>query len=214
MIDLNNTNNLQEKSLYELYSNIDKHLLQDAKPSVYLNEIYNNSLFTQYPLDMLYKLKSTEQSSKYHPEGNVWNHTLLVVDEAAKVKEKSKNSVVFMWAALLHDIGKPSTTKINKLKDKITSYDHDKVGAKLSKEFLLKFSEDDNFKNEVSELIKYHMQILYVVNDLPFADIRGMQNNTDINEVALLGLCDRLGRTNCDRQKEENNIKMFLQKCN
>jgi putative nucleotidyltransferase with HDIG domain len=199
-------------SLYELYTDIDKHLIQDNKPSDYLNLIYDNPLFKQYPFDMLYKLKDADQSPKYHPEGNVWNHTLLVVDEAAKVKAKSKNPAVFMWAALLHDIGKPSTTRIKK--DKITSYDHDKVGAKLSEDFLSKFNDDANFINKVSELIRYHMQILHVVNNLPFADMKGMKKNTDINEVALLGLCDRLGRTDADREKEEDNIKIFLQICN
>jgi len=58
------------------------------------------------------------------------------------------------------------------------------------------------------------MQILFVVNELPFADINGMKRNTDINEVALLGLCDRLGRTGYDRKKEEENIELFLKKSN
>jgi hypothetical protein len=35
----------------------------------------------------------------------------------------------------------------------------------------------------------------------------------DIEEVALLGLCDRLGRYNIDRQKEEENIRLFIDKC-
>lgn len=59
---------------------------------------------------MLHRLKGTEQSLLHHPEGDVWNHTLLVVDEAANVKNKSTDAAVFMWAALLHDIGKPDTT--------------------------------------------------------------------------------------------------------
>ncbi len=71
----------------------------------------------------------TGQSPQHHPEGSVWNHTLLVVDEAAKIKEQSADPRTFMWAALLHDLGKPSTTM--RRKSKITSYDHDKVGAQL-----------------------------------------------------------------------------------
>lgn len=198
-------------SLDDLYLNIEHHLLYDSKPSDYLNEIYNNPLFQQYPFDMLYKLKITEQSQKYHPEGNVWNHTLLVVDEAAKLKAKSKDQKVFMWVALLHDIGKYSTTKSRK--GKITSYDHDKVGAKLSEEFLLCFVDDKTFIDRVCFLIRYHMQILFVVNNLPFEDIQGMREHTDIYEVALIGLCDRVGRLNSNRRKEEDNIKKFLKMC-
>ena len=160
---------------------------------------------------MLYNLKKTEQSPIHHPEGNVWNHTLLVVDEAARVKFKSKNQAALMWASLLHDIGKPSTTKSRK--GKLTAYDHDKVGAELSKDFLQVLSADAKLVNQVYQLIRYHMQILFVVKDLPFADIEGLKLNTDIKELALLGLCNRLGRKGFDRNKEEKNIELFLQKC-
>jgi len=194
-----------------LFDNISSNLLEYEKPSIYLNEIYEMPIFSQYPFDMLKNIKNTEQSPKHHSEGNVWNHTMLVIDEAAKVKSQSKNQSVFMWAALLHDIGKPSTSR-NK-KGKITSYDHDKVGARLSKEFLSTFTQDEAFINDVSQLIRYHMHILFVVNNLPFADVKGMKENTDISEVALLGLCDRLGRGNSDISEEKVNIQKFLEKC-
>ncbi|MFB0920074.1 MAG: HDIG domain-containing protein [Oscillospiraceae bacterium] len=197
---------------FELFEEINKHLLEDEKPSVFLNAIYNESLFSEYPFEMLFCLKGVEQSPVHHPEGNVWNHTLLVVDEAANLKGRSKNQTVFMWAALLHDIGKASTTQVRR--DKITAYDHDKAGQELSKAFLSVFSDDEKFINEVSQLVRYHMQILFVVNDMSFADIGGMRRNTDINEIALLGLCDRIGRKGYNRKYEEENIAQFLKKCN
>lgn len=195
--------------MIELFNQIEDHLLQDKKPSVYLTQIYTNPIFRQYPFNMLYELKNTEQSPQHHPEGNVWNHTMLVVDEAAAIKEKSKNKKVFMWSALLHDIGKPSTTK--KMKKRITAYDHDKVGAELSKEFLQQFTKDEDFIHDVYGLVRYHMHILFVTKNLPFADIEGMKKTTDIHEIALLGLCDRTGRLNCKRCEEEKNIKKFLE---
>jgi len=199
------------KSILELYTDINVHLLNDEIPSKYLNRIYEEKYFREYPFHMLYQLKATEQSPVHHPEGNVWNHTLLVVDMAATVKNRSHNPSVFMWAALLHDIGKPDTTRIRK--GKITAYDHEKKGYELSKEFLSIFTKDEIFIKEIICLIRWHMQILFVVNNLPFGDIETMKQQVDINEVALLGLCDRLGRINVDRKKEENNIKLFIQKC-
>lgn len=83
----NKDNMRQISELGILYAEIEKHLLNDYNPSKYLNEIYNKPSFRQYPFIMLHKLKQTKQSPKHHPEGNVWNHTLLVVDEAAKIKE-------------------------------------------------------------------------------------------------------------------------------
>lgn len=198
-------------NLQKLYININQHLLEDTNPSVYLNEIYDNSTFKQFPFDMLYKLKETEQSKVHHPEGNVWNHVMLVIDEAAKIKDKSKDYKVLMWAALLHDIGKPSTTKNRK--GKITAYDHDKVGEKLTIQFLEVFIDDKDFINKVSKLVRYHMQILFVANNLPFADIENMKLETDYKEIALLGFCDRMGRTNSNRKLELENIQRFLKVC-
>ncbi len=197
-------------ALQEVFELIEYHLLKDEKPSSFLSSLSGKQEFQEYPFSFLLDLKGTEQSPIYHPEGNVWNHTMLVVDEAADRKNQSKDERAFMWAALLHDIGKPATTR--KRKGKITSYDHDKAGAKLAREFLSLFSEDKQFIDHVYSLILFHMQILYVVKGLPFADISGMKAFGELNEIALLGLCDRLGRLNYHREDEEKNIQLFLKK--
>ena len=199
------------ESIKQLFDAIELHLMEDACPSQFLNMISDETLFRMYPFDMLVKLKTVEQSPIHHPEGNVWNHTMLVVDEAAKVKNESKDSIAFMWAALLHDIGKYPTTKIRK--GKITSYDHDRVGANLAKKFLTEFTDDDKFIDKVVALVRWHMQILFVVNDLPFANIREMKKQADVNEIALLGKCDRFGRLNVNRKKENETIQLFIRKC-
>ena len=207
-LNLNKTDD--EIKLLLLYE-INNHILLDEQPSIFLNSIVNTNIFKEYPFYMLYKLKETEQSPIYHPEGNAWNHTMLVVDEAAKLRNKSRDERVFMWAALLHDIGKAETTK-NK-KGKITAYNHETVGADLCVKFLQEFTTDDTFIQKVKGLVRWHMQILHVVKDMPFADIKSMKEETDIREVALLGFCDRMGRTNVDTIKKKNNIILFLEKC-
>lgn len=194
-----------------LFLQLQTHLLEDTKPSEYLNQIIGNPKFRAYPLNMLAEMQDTPQSPKHHPEGSVWNHTMLVVDEAAIVKEKSKNPRVFMWAALLHDIGKPATTKVRN--HRITSYDHDKIGAELANEFLNYFTQDQIFIKDVCNVIRYHMHILYVLNNLPFGDIPKMLQTVEIQEIALFGLCDRLGRGNVDRKLEEEQIIKFIKKC-
>jgi putative nucleotidyltransferase with HDIG domain len=186
--------------------------MQDEKPSGFFNQICGEEYFLQPPFDMLYKLQETEQSPVYHPEGNVWNHTMLVVDEAAQLKHKSTDSRVFMWTALLHDIGKPPATKI--IGGKITAYNHDKLGAVLAKKFLQSLTDDEIFIDAVTVLVRWHMQVFYVARKLPFADIRAIKEQTNFNEVALVGLADRLGRPGADRPAEEQSIKLFLEKCN
>jgi hypothetical protein len=114
-----------------------------------------------------------------------------------------------MWSALLHDIGKPSTTRNRK--GKITSYDHDKAGEELCFEFLQYFNCEQAFVDSVASMVRYHMHMLYVLRKLPYADLKGLLNRVDINELALLCLCDRLGRTDADSELEEKEYTEFLQ---
>lgn len=196
------------KSKSELFKEFSMHLLEDEVPSKYFNYEFNKEETKSYPFKLLERLKYTEQSPKHHPEGNAWNHTMLVLDQGACYKRESKNPLVFMWGALLHDIGKPAATK--KHKDRITAYGHDVMGAKLAEEFLMDLTENMEFVKEVAALVRWHMQILYVLKNLPFKDIDAMLRDTDINEVALLSLCDRLGRTGASINEEKENIRIFI----
>ena len=114
-------------------------------------------------------------------------------------------------AAFFHDIGKPSSTKVRK--GKITSYEHEKIGAIMVRDFLSVFTNDKDFIDDVSALVLYHMQMLFVINDLPFANVAEMKQNSDVVEIALLGLCDRIGRKGSVSSEEIKNMELFLQKC-
>jgi hypothetical protein len=116
-----------------------------------------------------------------------------------------------MWAALLHDIGKADTT--SSAKGRITAYNHEKVGALQAEDFLKGFLDDDALIRRIVSLIRWHMQILFVVKSMQFADIGGMLREAEPEEVALLGYCDRMGRLGADRQAEKNNLEIFLSKC-
>lgn len=191
------------------FKKMTEHLLNDQKPSEYFNQLVKEDWFQREdPFQLLYKLKNTEQSIKHHPEGDVWNHTMLVVDEAAKVRGKSKSPLVFMWTALLHDIGKPETTRLRR--GKITSYDHDTRGAKRSEEFLSYFDLPSEQKKAIVKLVRYHMHMLYVLKNLPFGDIQGMKEEVDLDELALFCYCDRLGRGNVDREEEKKAYIKFV----
>ena len=120
-------NEPRQKADSRLFDRVEQHLLGDERPSEAIREMADTPAFDTYPFSMLLRLKTTGQSPKHHPEGSVWNHTLLVVDEAARRRRESADARVFMWAALLHDIGKPDTTRNRN--GKITAYNHDAVGA-------------------------------------------------------------------------------------
>lgn len=193
----------------DLFLEIDRHLLQDKTPSEFLKGLLKQGALDTPPLNLLSALRGTKQSPQHHPEGDVWNHTMLVVDEAAQVRDQSSDPRAFMWAALLHDIGKPDTTRFRK--GKITSYDHDKVGEGLALALLQAFDEPA-LAAKVAALVRWHMQILFVVKDMPFADIPAMMDQVAPEDVALLGQCDRLGRLKPDREKELETIREFSSK--
>lgn len=204
---------MEESNKYQLFYNIENHLLNDEMPSLYFEELLNQGKLQESPFLFLVELKKVEQSKLHHPEGNVWNHTMMVVDRAAKVKADSENSRVFMWAALLHDLGKTKTTVVRN--GKITAYEHDIVGEEISAGFLEELTEDKEFIYAVSKLVRWHMQPLFVAKNMPFKDIDRMKQETSAKEVALLSLCDRLGRgeLSTDKiEKEKEYIKLFIKK--
>ncbi len=192
----------------------EKHLMEDEKPSVYFNELVNKEAFpAQYPFTLLTDLIGLEQSPVHHPEGDVWNHTMLVVDNAAQMQRLSKEPRALMWAALLHDIGKKETTKLRK--GRITAYDHDKAGQRHAVSFLRECGQSDEFAEQVGVLVRWHMQALYATKNLPFFNPKAMNAQTDVNEVALLCLADRLGRgpvTAEQLEREQQQIVSFVEK--
>lgn len=196
----------------ELFNKIDKILMDSMKPSEDIMHLIESGEFDEEPFNKIKKLDKIEQNPKYHPEGSVLKHILLVVDEASKVKDKSKDKRAFMWGALLHDIGKLTTTRIRK--NRITSYNHDFEGEKLATEFLDKLTDDKKFILNVSKYVKWHMQPLFFDKNLPFFKPKDMLNDVEYKEIALISYCDRLGRggmTPDIKELEQDRIKKFYE---
>jgi putative nucleotidyltransferase with HDIG domain len=176
----------------DIFNEIEKHLLEDDRPSNFLDKLKKDGTLYKRPFDIIGGLDKIEQEKKFHPEGNVWNHTMLVVDEAALRRDISEDKRSLMWSALLHDVGKIKTTV--KRNGRWTAYDHDSVGAEMSRRFLREFSSDEYFNDKVVGLVRWHMQNLYVNKRLPFAQISNMVDDCSVHEIILLSLCDRLAR--------------------
>jgi tRNA nucleotidyltransferase (CCA-adding enzyme) len=117
----------------------------------------------------LVALRACEQDPIYHPEGDVFTHTMLAVDEAARIAENlpSPQRLTVMLAVLTHDLGKPATTtRISETIDgqlqlRIRSIDHENVGADLARAFLDKISvftiDSYPVRDQVIGLIHEHL---------------------------------------------------------
>ncbi len=203
--------NVIDSTKTSIFEEMDMQLMTNPKPSSYFIELMESYDFElNPPLNIFTEMLLTEQPLEHHPEGNVFNHTMLSVDLAAKVKDRSMNPRVLMWGALLHDMGKPATTKI--INGRITSRGHEIVGEKLAIEFLEHFTNDRDFIYDVSQMVRWHMQVRFVVNNMPGRDIDNMLKNVHLDEIALLGFCDKGGRKNAVLSKEQKIVDDFINK--
>lgn len=108
------------------------------------------------------KMKGVAQPPQYHPEGDVWVHTLLLLDGLP-----AGCPMALAWAALLHDVGKPATFRV--APDRIRFDGHADVGVRIAEEICLRL----RFPNYETEQI-----LLLIANHMRFADVQKMKEST------------------------------------
>ena len=109
-------------------------------------------------LPELCAMRHVPQPPNYHPEGDVWNHTMLAIDIAAK--NIADKDIALMWAVLLHDVGKASTITMPKDKDdRIRFNGHDVEGQMLAREILSRLRVPNKVIDDVAYMIKDHIRI-------------------------------------------------------
>jgi len=108
------------------------------------------------------KMQGVEQPPQFHPEGDVWVHTLLLLDGLPE-----KASPTLAMGALLHDVGKPPTFRV--APDRIRFDGHVEVGVKMAEQIChrLRFSNHDT--EQIARLVANHMR---------FADVQEMKPST------------------------------------
>jgi len=98
------------------------------------------------------------QDPRYHAEGDVWEHTVMVVDCAARIVRRDRmgqqDKWIVMLAALCHDIGKPLVTVVSK--SGITSRGHCRAGVEPARTFLWEIATDNFTRDCVLKLVEYH----------------------------------------------------------
>ena len=111
------------------------------------------------------RMKGVEQPPQFHPEGDVWIHTLMMIEQL-----KAGCSPTLAWGVLLHDVGKPPTFTPPSGPDGRIRFDrHVEVGAKMAEEICrrLRFSNDDTAQI-----------VALVANHLRFKDVAQMKLST------------------------------------
>lgn len=116
-------NELTSLSVERVYNEFSKELLTD-KPSIFFDVLKEADVLDVH-FKEIYDLIGAEQPPKYHPEGDSYNHTMIVLD---KVAEKT-NELEIRFSALVHDLGKGTTPK----EEYPHHFNHEKRGAELVK---------------------------------------------------------------------------------
>ena len=131
----------------------EKLLLKTEKPSIGLEFLKNSGWLIHFP--ELNDLIGCPQNPIWHPEGDVWIHTNMVLDCAAKLRHLIPDQwkLAYMFGALLHDVGKPSTTTPD-----LKAHGHDTAGIKISETFLKRITNDKDLINKVTTIVGLHMR--------------------------------------------------------
>ncbi len=130
-------------------------------------ELLDQSGLLRHVLPEVARMQGVPQPPQYHPEGDVWVHTLMLLDHLPV-----GCSPTLAWGMLLHDVGKPATFQPPdpaRPGDRIRFNGHAEVGVRIAQEMLsrLRFSNEDT--QQITELVRHHMR---------FGDILDMKQST------------------------------------
>lgn len=132
-----------------------KALLKAAKPSIFFESLRQmDQLSVWFP--ELEQMIGIEQDPVFHPEGDVWVHTMEVIDRAAEVRGKSSDPYAFMLLALTHDLGKILTTEV--VKGRIHAYEHETKGLPLVESFIKRICGEKAVYDYVMNMVPLHMR--------------------------------------------------------
>ncbi len=173
---------------------LEKALLKAKRPSVFFEQLrLMDQLDVWFP--ELYALVGIEQNPKYHSEGDVWVHTMMVLDVAATMRDYADDPLGFMLAALCHDFGKAICTEI--IKGEIHCYEHESKGLPLVDSFISRLTGEVSLRKYVLNLCEHHMKpnMLAAVRASVKSTNKMFDASVDPQALICLAVADGLGKT-------------------
>jgi tRNA nucleotidyltransferase (CCA-adding enzyme) len=184
-----------------IWGEIEKLLLRAARPSIGfalgLELLVIDRLFPE-----IEALVGCEQEPEWHPEGDVWTHTLMVIDQArTRIDDLDRaRQIVVMLGAVCHDLGKPSTTAF--LDGRIRSIDHEQAGVAPASALLdrLNIHTIDGYdvRRQILGIVAHHLKPgMFRQSPTPVSDgaFRRLSQKVDLELLARVAKSDCLGRT-------------------
>lgn len=189
---------LSELSAERIFEEFRKLLMLSDEPSRGFRFLRASGLLRFFPV--LEALLGCEQDPRWHPEGDVWVHTLMVVDEAARLRDGGPHDLALMFGALCHDLGKPETT-VQGEDGRWRSPAHDLAGERIAMQWLTDLRASAELTSMVRALTREHLAPA-VFSDQGSGDRawrrlarRMARSGTSLDLLQRVARADHLGRT-------------------
>ena len=159
-------------------------------------ELLDESSLLAEVLPEVAKMKGVRQPPQFHPEGDVWVHTLLLLE-----KLPAGVSPTLALGALLHDVGKPPTFRI--APDRIRFDNHAEIGARMAEQICQRLRLSNHDTEQVVSLVGNHMR---------FAEVQRMRESTLKRFLRLPKFDEQLElhRIDCESSHRELGLYQFV----
>jgi len=136
-------------------------------------------------------MQGVQQPPQFHPEGDVWTHTLMMLDGL------QKPSATLALAVLLHDVGKPPTFSV---RDRIRFDRHAEVGARMAVEICIRLRLPTRQTQRVEALVQHHLR---------FKDLPQMRRSTQLRFLRMEGFDEHLELHRLDCAASHGNLSNY-----
>ena len=159
-------------------------------------ELLDRSGLLPFLLPEIAQMKGVEQPPEYHPEGDVWTHTLLMLEGLP-----AGCSETLAWGVLLHDVGKPGTFRsARETGDRIRFDGHVEVGMAIARNILGRLSFSNHDSEQILALVEHHMR---------FKDVGRMRPATLKRFVRLPEFAEHLALHRLDCLASNRNLEAY-----
>jgi poly(A) polymerase len=141
-------------------------------------------------------LQGVAQPPEFHPEGDVWTHTLMMLGGLGKSSQPVTSTLAL--GVLLHDIGKPATTF--RVRERIRFDGHVEVGVRIAENICRRLKLSSRETERVAELVGQHMR---------FKDFCRMRRSTQLKFLALDGFAEHLELHRLDCLASHGNLDIY-----
>jgi len=182
-----------------IWGEVEKLLLHARRPSLgFALALELGTVDRLFP--ELKALVGCEQEPEWHPEGDVWTHTLMVIDKARELNDDLDRPrlITVMLGAVCHDLGKPATTAL--IDGRIRSMEHEEAGVAPTLRLLhrLNIHTIDGFdvRGQVAGLVAQHLKpgAFYKAEHVSDGAFRRLAQKVDMELLARVARADCLGR--------------------